>query len=44
MKRTFCLLIAAAMMLSSASALAGGFLLIVTHGAGAWSLDNRRGA
>ena len=24
--------------------LAGGFLLIVTHGAGAWSLDNRRGA
>ena len=24
--------------------LAGGFLLIVAHGAGAWSLDNRRGA
>jgi putative oxidoreductase len=23
--------------------LAGGFLLIVAHGAGAWSLDNRRG-
>ena len=24
--------------------LAGGFLLLVAHGAGAWSLDNRRGA
>jgi putative oxidoreductase len=24
--------------------LAGGFLLIVAHGAGAWSLDGRRGA
>ena len=24
--------------------LAGGFLLIVAHGAGAWSLDNRRSA
>ena len=24
--------------------LAGGFLMIVAHGAGAWSLDNRRGA
>jgi putative oxidoreductase len=24
--------------------LAGGFLFLVAHGAGAWSLDNRRGA
>jgi putative oxidoreductase len=24
--------------------LAGGFLVLVAHGAGAWSLDNRRGA
>ena len=24
--------------------LTGGFLLLVAHGAGAWSLDNRRGA